>query len=179
MVLGLGMTPGLRFYWESLVPWGEGCRGSHCPLLCPDSQTEAHLECPCSQAFLPQGLLAAGSLGRPGVTTAHTALCASPQPGHPAGGHCQPQRAGTCPAHSPTKILAGSGIPQLGGRERGIPSWLHPVLSGTSLVSEPWALVGWGLCRATGEGCPRSQAGAWAGADSWHRGLPQTPEGRA
>lgn len=33
---------------------------------------------------------------------------------HPAGSHCPPERAGICPAHSPTKILAGSGIPQPG-----------------------------------------------------------------
>lgn len=113
VVLGVGMTPGLGFYWESLAPWGEGCKGSHCPPLCPGS---APFQPPrqrptlsaCGRASLPQGLLAAG------VTTAHTGLCTTPQPGHPAVGHCRPERADICPAHSPTKILAGSGIPQLG-----------------------------------------------------------------
>lgn len=79
VVLGLGMTPGLGFYWESLIPWGEGCRPPLSPILprlspFPASQTEAHLEC-LWPGLPPSG--AAGSPGSPGVTTAHTALCAS------------------------------------------------------------------------------------------------------
>lgn len=37
VVLGLGMTPGLGSYWESLAPCGEGCKGSHCP---PSAQAQ-------------------------------------------------------------------------------------------------------------------------------------------
>lgn len=75
VVLGLGMTPGLGSYWESLAPCGEGCKGSHCPPPLPRlspfpaSQTEAHLEC------LWLGLPSSGAPGSRCNHSTHWTVC--------------------------------------------------------------------------------------------------------
>lgn len=86
---GFGMTSPQGLHWESLVTWGEDCKGLHDPpgpprLSSPQAlQTETHLAS-LWPGLLPWGPLAA-SLGRLGVRPAHTELCAHPTASSPAG----------------------------------------------------------------------------------------------
>lgn len=132
----------------------------------PASQPEAHLLSlwPGLPPSLPQGYrqldLRAGT-----VCTLHSLV--------QAGGHYQPGRTGIHADHSPTEILAVSGISRLGLRGPGLPSWLHHCSQAWTWFQSPGS-SGSGALRATPTDCPCS--GAWADTLTAGRGV--SMEGR-
>lgn len=140
VALRLGMTPDLGLRWETPVTWGDDGGGRYRPQPCPGSAPLQPSRLrpilrPQGRASVPRGYSPPG-LWAGTVCTSHS-LAAQEGVSTSQGG-----LACTQTTH-PQKHGSEWDSPA-GGEEQGIPSWLHPVRSGTSCGLRALEFSGWG-----------------------------------